>query len=116
MINEKNNIQQVNIDLIKFMQSWTVYIFRLQLLCFYSIRKQHIVVELIKIPVSHRRQGICGQILEELTNIAEGYGLEIWLEPSDNFGVTKNVLSDIYESYGFKWVDECWMHKKLKMS
>lgn len=103
---------QVAADLADFMKTWNAFIPNLKLLCFYNDKTRHIVLELIIIPVAYRRKGICGDILDELTDIAEGHGLEIWLEPVDFFGVSKQDLSSMYMSYGFTWVNREWMRKQ----
>jgi hypothetical protein len=104
--------ENVTADLVEVMRTWNAFLPNLKLLCFYNEKTEHIVVELINIPISHRRQGICGQILDELTVIARGYGVEIWLEPVDVFGVSKQILSSMYMSYGFTWVNSKWMRKQ----
>ena len=102
---------KINADLIEVMKSWKEFQPKASLLCFYNPDTKHIVIELIFIPVSLRRQGICGQMIDEITDVARGYGIEIWLEPNDSFGVSKSILSDMYMQYGFSWVDKHWMKK-----
>lgn len=104
--------EALNEELVALMKSWRDAVPGLVLLCFYNPKTKHIVVELISIPVSKRRQGICGEVLDELTDIARLYDVEIWLEPDDAFGTPKQILSKMYQSYGFSWVDAHWMRKK----
>lgn len=101
--------KRINADLLKAMKTWKEFLPEATLLCFYNEKTKHIVIELIFIPASKRRQGICGQMIDEVVEIARGHDVEVWLEPNDGFGVSKQTLASIYKQYGFSWVDTHWM-------
>ena len=107
----KSQAVELNKELIVFMGSWKSFLPGLTVLTHFDAKSNRIVLELIIVPVSHRRQGICGDVLDELTDIARLYEVEIWLQPADLFGVPKKVLGDVYGMYGFSWVDLEWMKK-----
>jgi hypothetical protein len=106
---QKALTEEINLALLEVMKTWRDYKDGITLLCFYNPKTSHIVIELIRIPVALRRQGLCGDILDEIKIIASAYEKEIWLEPVDFFGTSIKVLSDMYTSYGFRWVDKQWM-------
>lgn len=103
---------EINSALAVSMKTWKSFVKGLQFLCFYNDKADRIVIELIIVPVALRRQGFCGQILNEVADIADLYGVEIWIEPVDFFGLSKPLLGSIYRQYGFEWVDTHWMRKR----
>lgn len=110
--NSPHLIQLVTKDLVEVSKTWSTFIPGVVVMSFYQYQYDRIVVELVKIPVSHRRQGYCGQILDEIIVIARAYNVEVWLQPSSSFGIEKNVLINMYEQYGFSLADDGWMKIK----
>lgn len=99
-------------DLVEVNRTWNIFIPGSTVLTYFDRVHQRVIISLIRIPVPHRRQGYCGEILDEVIVIARAYSMEVWLQPSEDFGTDKNVLVDMYKSYGFSAVNESWMKIK----
>lgn len=60
-----------------------------------------IVIDLIAVPVSLRRQGIATQILDEYIAVADGWGVKLMLEASTDFSTPRLALHNLYSQAGF---------------
>lgn len=60
-----------------------------------------IIIDLIAVPVTMRRQGVASRILGEFTDVSDAWGVPLMLEASTDFGTPRLALHQLYTSAGF---------------
>jgi len=80
---------------------------------------EEVTFEALLVDPSKRRQGKANQALTDLTQMADEYGVTLYLEPAPlvnikekNFGLDIDQLADLYKKFGFEFQDELVMARK----
>jgi hypothetical protein len=80
---------------------------------------EEVTFEALLVDPSKRRQGKANQALTDLTQMADEYGVTLYLEPvplvnikEKNFGLDTDQLADLYKKFGFEFQDELVMARK----
>lgn len=100
---------KLDADLLQISKTWRAVDESIKALSYYSPKLDGVLVELVYVPVSLRRKGICSKILDEIIDIAVLHEKDVWIQPTDIFGTPIMVLSDLYSSQGFIWHNSEYM-------